>query len=222
MVHKLVKTVKNKSERLRKKLRSAVVRPKKKNNNSRTPSPSKEDSSKKAIDMKTEEMPIVKPQYCSAEDDGTEQNKCTPEGDNTSPKLDLMLSQKSKKSRYGDINIENDTDSSIKGNNDDVSNRSPSEIFADKAMFDSSQDSHDPYNILRGTNLPSDLENVSPIMFSALGSELPADVANSSTISSGLDINKVKLTTDKNLKAPLECDSAQELGKCDIEKKTPR
>ena len=35
--------------------------------------------------------------------------------DENSPKLDLMLSQKSKKSNYCDINIKNDTDSSMKG-----------------------------------------------------------------------------------------------------------
>ena len=78
--------------------------------------------------------------------------------DENLPKLDLMLSQKSKKSNYCDINIENDTDSSMKGNTEDVSNRSLSEIFEDKEMFDSLQDSHDPYNILKSTKLPSDLD----------------------------------------------------------------
>ena len=92
--------------------------------------------------------------------------------DENSLKLDLMLSQKSKKSNYCDINIENNTDSSMKGNTEDVSNRSVSEIFEEKEMFDSSQDSHDPYNILKSAILPSDLDSVSQILFSAIGSDI--------------------------------------------------
>ena len=146
-----------------------MVRPKKNKNNSTTTNPSEEHSGTIPTNVKSKERPIVQTGYSSAESQGSEMNQDAHEADNTSPKLDLILSQKSKKSFYSDINIEIDTDSSVKGNNDDVRNRSLSEIINDKAMFDSSHESHDPYNILRCNNLPSDMENVSPIMFAALG-----------------------------------------------------
>ena len=209
IVHKIVHTVKKKSDKLRKQLRLAVVRPKKNKNSSTTTNPSEEPSLTTPTNMDSKERPIAKTGYSSAPSQGIQLNNYASEADNTSPKLDLMLSQKSKKSSYGDITIEIDTDSSVKGNNDDVSNRSLSEIFNDKAMFDSSHESQDPYNILRCTNLPSDLENVSPIMFAALGSDLPASVAQSSTISSDAQLNKMNLTTDDDMKGSLESGYAE-------------
>ena len=112
----------------------------------------------------------------------------THEVDENSPKLDLILAQHSKKSKSCDINIENDTDSSMKGPADDVSNRSLGEIFSEKAMFDTSHESGpDPYNILRTDKLPSDLESVSSIIFPALGPEIGANVGTFVSLSTVTD-----------------------------------
>ena len=124
--------------------------------------------------------------------------------DEHSPKLDVMLSQKSKKSTYCDINIENNTDSSMKANTEDVSNRSLSEIFEDKEMLDSSQDSHDPYNILKSAKLPSDLDSVSPIIFSALGPDIGSQVGNGTDMYNLPDVSKSDVITDMTEKGTVQ------------------
>ena len=166
-----------KSSKLRNKLRAAVVRPRTANKDATENEHSKKTSVNVESVAGTNETNIQRQAKSSEqlEDNGTKPD--TQKVDENSPKLDLMLSQHSKKSNYYDINIENDTDSSMKGAADEVSNRSLGEIFADKAMFDSSHDSgHDPYNILRMEKLPSDLESVSPIIFPALGPEIGGNV----------------------------------------------
>ena len=134
----MAKAVKTKSQKLRKILHSAVVRPQTTHKQYAKDKYSEEDCGEIPNETKSNKVLIVnnpKDYVTSKEDVDTNHMQKL---DENSPKLDLMLSQKSKKSNYCDINIENDTDSSMKGNTEDVSNRSLSEIFEDKEMFDSS------------------------------------------------------------------------------------
>ena len=135
-VKKLADLVQKKSSKFRHKLRSAVVRPRIAKKDATQDENSKKPSLNVESSAGNNETNISSEVATSEQVDENITKPDTPEMDENSPKLDLMLSQHSKKTNY--INIENDTDSSMKGAADEVSNRSLGEIFADKAMFDSS------------------------------------------------------------------------------------
>ena len=192
----MAKAVKTKSQKFRKKLCSSVLRPQTTHKHYAKDKQSEEDCGKIPNETKSNQVLIVnnpKDYVKSKEDVDTNHMQKL---DENLPKVDLMLSQKSKKSIYCDINIENDTDSSRKGNTEDVSNRSHSEIFKDKEMFNSLQDSHDLYNILKSAKLPSDLDSVSPIIFSALGSDIGSQVGNGTDMYSSAEVCKSNVILD--------------------------
>ena len=183
-VKKLADFVQKKSSKFRQKLRSAVVRPRMAKKDATQDENSKKPSVNVESSAGNNETNIPSKVATSEQVDEKFTKPDTPEMDENSPQLDLMLAQHSKKSNYCDINIENDTDSSMKGAAEEVSNRSLGEIFTDKAMFDSSHNSgQDPYNILRTDKLPSDLESVSPIIFPALGADIGTNVAEAVSLS---------------------------------------
>ena len=203
-IKKVAKAVKTKSQKLCKKLRSVVVRSQTTQKQYAKDKHSEEDCGKIPNETKSNQVLILnnpKDYVTSKEDVDTNHMQKL---DENSLKLDLILSQKS---NYCDINIENDTDSSMKGNTEDVSNRSLSEIFEDNEMFDSSQDSHDPYNILKSANLPSDLDSVSPILFSAIGSDIGSQVGNGTDMYSLPEVCKSNVIPDMTEKGTVELNS---------------
>ena len=206
-VKKVAKALKTKSQKLREKLRSLVVRPATSQKQCAEDEQGEETFGEITNDKTSNEVlnfTNLKESFENKEDAVPKEMQ---KFDENSPKVDLMLSQKSKKSIYPDINIENDTDSSMKGNTEDVSNRSLSEIFEDKEMFDSSQDSHDPFNILKSAKLPSDLDSVSPIIFSALGSEIGSQAGNGRDINSSPEVCKSNVISDTTEKGTVEVNS---------------
>ena len=206
-VKKVAKALKTKSQKLREKLQSSVVRPATSRKQCAQDEKGEETFGEITNDTTSNEVlnfTNLKESFKNKEDAVPKEMQ---KFDENSPKVDLMLSQKSKKSIYPDINIENDTDSSMKGNTEDVSNRSLSEIFEDKEMFDSSQDSHDPFNILKSAKLPSDLDSVSPILFSALGSEIGSQAGNGRDINSSPEVCKSNVISDTSEKGTVEVNS---------------
>ena len=203
-VKKVAKALKTKSQKLREKLRSSVVRPETSRKQCADDEQGEETFGEITNDTTSNKVLNITNCKESFENKEDAVPKEMQKFDENSPKVDLMLLQKSKKSIYPDINIENNTDSSMKGNTEDVSNRSLSEIFEDKEMFDSLQDSHNPFNILKSAKLPSDLDSVSPIIFSALGSEIGSQAGNGRDINSSPEICKSNVISDTTEKGTVE------------------